>query len=41
MPAEAELVFKEDPYEIWEACTRRLQEKNRLLPHDVPNAEWN
>ncbi len=41
MPAEAELVFEEDPYEIWEACTRRLQMKNRLLPHDVPNAEWN
>ena len=41
MPAEADLVFKEDPYEIWEACTRRLQKKNRLLPHDVPNAEWN
>ena len=41
MPAEADLVFEDDPYEIWEACTRWLQKKNRLLPHDVPNAEWN
>lgn len=41
MPVEAELVFEKDPYEIWEACTRELLKKNRLLPHDVPNAEWN
>jgi putative transcriptional regulator len=41
MPAAADIVFKDDPYEIWEACTRWLQKKNRLLPHDVPDAEWN
>ncbi|MEZ6060879.1 MAG: YqgE/AlgH family protein [Planctomycetaceae bacterium] len=41
LPATDAIVLEEDPYGIWEVCTRKLQRANRLLPHNVRNPEWN
>ncbi|MFN9717095.1 MAG: YqgE/AlgH family protein [Planctomycetota bacterium] len=41
IPGDGPLVLEEDPYGIWEVCTRRINRINRLLPHDVRNPEWN
>lgn len=41
IPAESEIVFHTDPYDIWEICRHRHQQANRLLPHEVKNPEWN
>ena len=41
LPADAAIVFEEDPYNIWEVCIRQVHEQNRILPHNVKNPEWN
>lgn len=41
LSAESSIVFEEDPYNIWEICTQRLREQNRILPHNVRNPDWN
>ena len=33
VPADGPLILEEDPYGIWEICTRRIQRANRMLPH--------
>ena len=35
------LILEEDPYGLWEVCTRRLHRANRMLPHNVRNPDWN
>ena len=39
--ADGALILEEDPYGLWEVCTRRLQRANRVLPHNVRNPDWN
>jgi putative transcriptional regulator len=41
LPADGALILEEDPYGLWEVCTRRLHRANRMLPHNVRNPEWN
>jgi putative transcriptional regulator len=41
LPGEGSIILQEDPYDIWEACTQRIYESKRLLPHNVRNPEWN
>lgn len=41
LPAAADMVFSLDPYNVWEECLQIVKEKNRLLPHNVRNPEWN
>ena len=41
LDAESELVFQHDPYEVWEVCTQEIHKRNRLIPHNVRNPEWN
>jgi len=41
VPADSGTVLEEDPYGIWEVCTRRFRRAHRLLPHNVRNPEWN
>ncbi len=41
LPAQGALILEEDPYGLWEICTRRLHRANRLLPHDARNPDWN
>ena len=41
VPADSATVLEEDPYGIWEVCTRRFHRAHRILPHNVRNPEWN
>ncbi|MFY9254080.1 MAG: YqgE/AlgH family protein [Fuerstiella sp.] len=41
MMADPSIVFRHDPYEVWEACNQTLCEQNRILRHNVRNPEWN
>lgn len=41
VPADSSTVLEEDPYGIWEVCTRRFRRAHRILPHNVRNPEWN
>jgi putative transcriptional regulator len=41
VPADSGTVLEEDPYGIWELCTRRFRRAHRILPHNVRNPEWN
>ncbi len=41
LPADGWLILEEDPYGLWEVCTRRVQQLSRMLPHDVTNPDWN
>ncbi|MEO2036340.1 MAG: YqgE/AlgH family protein [Planctomycetaceae bacterium] len=41
VPADSGTVLEEDPYGIWEVCTRRFRRAHRILPHNVRNPEWN
>jgi putative transcriptional regulator len=41
MPADGVLVLEDDPYGLWDVCTRRIHRASRFLPHDVRNPEWN
>ena len=39
--ADSGTVLEEDPYGIWEVCTRRFRRVHRILPHNVRNPDWN
>lgn len=41
LPADGALILEEDPYGLWEVCTLRLHQANRMLPHNVQNPDWN
>lgn len=41
IPADGSLVLEEDPYGLWEVCTRKFNRASRVLPQDVRNPEWN
>jgi putative transcriptional regulator len=41
LPADGALILEEDPYGLWEVCTRRLHRASRMLPHNVRNPDWN
>ena len=41
VPADGSLILDEDPYGLWEVCTRKFNLATRVLPHDVRNPEWN
>ena len=41
LKADAELVFEDDPYGVWDVCMRRIQRHTRLLNVPVRNPEWN
>ena len=41
IPADAGLVFDEDPYSVCERCFRQVQIQNRFLPLESPDPEWN
>lgn len=41
VPADGATVLEEDPYGIWDVCTRRFRRAHRILPHNVRNPEWN
>ncbi|MGH7200140.1 MAG: YqgE/AlgH family protein [Planctomycetaceae bacterium] len=40
-PANSELLFLDDPYEVWEATLRRFDQLSQLAPHPPGNPEWN
>ena len=41
LPADGAVIFNADPYNIWETSVQQCRERNRLLPHNVKNPEWN
>ena len=41
VPADCSTVLEEDPYGIWDVCTRRFRRAHRILPHNVRNPDWN
>lgn len=41
LPASAELLCHEDPYDLYDLMLQRVYVANRLLPHMVKNPEWN
>lgn len=40
-PASPDLVFAEDPYEVWDCLVKKICEANGILPHCRNNPEWN
>lgn len=40
-PGCCDLLFRADPYEIYDIVLRKILDANRVLPYDVKNAEWN
>ena len=40
-PANAEFVFAEDPYTVWDTLLQKVYETHRFLPQACPNPEWN
>jgi putative transcriptional regulator len=40
-PGCCDLLFRADPYEVYETVLKKIAETNRLLPYDVKNAQWN
>lgn len=41
LPKASDMLLEEDPYGLWELCTRKLSRLTRVLPNDVKNPEWN
>ena len=39
-PANSQITFHDDPYELWEIALQAYQQAHRLLPSD-PHPEWN
>lgn len=39
--ASSELVFRDDPYDVWELAIGSFQEKHRILPNQPPSPELN
>ena len=40
-PANAECLFHDDPYQVWELMLQKLYEAHRILPEHPANPEWN
>ena len=40
-PGCCDLLFRADPYEVYEMVMKKVFEANRILPYDTKNAEWN
>lgn len=40
-PACRELVFHDDPYDVYDAVMKRVQEAHRVIPQSCPNPTWN
>lgn len=40
-PASAELLFHDQPYDVWELMMQKVRELNRILPANPANPEWN
>ena len=40
-PGCCDLLFRADPYEVYEVVLKKIFEANRLLPYDASHAEWN
>jgi putative transcriptional regulator len=40
-PGCCDLLFRADPYEVYDIVLQRIFEAKRLLPYDVKNAQWN
>lgn len=41
LPAEAEFVFRAEPYEVWDDLLAKSFQAKRLLPLDCEHPEWN
>lgn len=40
-PGCCDLLFRADPYDVYEIVMKKIFVANRILPHDTKNAEWN
>jgi putative transcriptional regulator len=40
-PGCCDLLFRADPYEVYDQVLQKVFEANRLLPHRVKNPQWN
>ena len=40
-PGCCDLLFRTDPYEVYDMVLQKIFEAKRLLPYDVKNAQWN
>ena len=40
-PGCCEMLFRVDPYEVYDLVLQKVFEANRLLPHDAKNPQWN
>lgn len=40
-PGCCDLLFRSDPYDIYERVLQKIYEANRLLPHRVKDPQWN
>ena len=41
IPAKAELVFRREPYDVWEDALQEFHRSKRLLPDQPSDPEWN
>jgi putative transcriptional regulator len=41
LPATSELIFHDDPYQLWELALHKFYEMNRIFPGPPNTAEWN
>ena len=41
IPAEAEWMFADDPYRVWDDLIDNVHQAHRLIPHLCENPEWN
>jgi putative transcriptional regulator len=40
-PGCCELLFRADPYEVYDVVLQKIFEEKRLLPYDARNSQWN
>jgi putative transcriptional regulator len=40
-PGCCDLLFRADPYEVYDLVLQKIYESNRLLPYDAKHAQWN
>lgn len=41
IPATADLVLHDDPYQVWDEAMKRVYKANRVLPQTCEHPEWN
>lgn len=41
VPATREIVYHEDPYEVYEQSLQRVAEAHRVVPDECPHPNWN